>query len=609
MNIDDYLNSLRNELDNTLGEFSIGEPKNSTGNPVFCPECGTRNPSGARFCCNCGTSLVSKEDDNTPSVQKYEDCDCEESCNCEAQYGILYTNTVRLAQKYGCSTNDVCTLLYEFCVKAAKYNMHWKILDASDNPDYFNSDDFWLEHNELISDYFEQSSLEYGMKTPLFIIGGNDVIPIPMVEDVFGTSRTGRIPCDMAYCFPGNFFSDIWEYGDHSITEASVRNTVSRLPLEDGEMSTTLEDDLGAYFDLCTEYYEEGIPVERVMMTANASWLPASKTMSEHLPLLSTSNPNLVKHGMYVSPPVMADNEETNKPLKKTLENEETGMLLFNLHGASAPEMSGFYSDYGKTFDISMLGETNARVFNTVACFGARYYGYGREESMLLSAFFDERFLLYAGSLIPVPMMELNVPEGVVVHEGSGSEHLMPIYCMEQFSGVPMGEAMMRAKLNYFNVFRHMERDDFSMATMMMFSLYGNPMLRMVRNEEVLQRAREEHVLPTLPQKGAAPLRRKETQRIMVKDDSSLSLLDQVRGLVDDNISAIHKEVQKHLYDELGLEPRWLSRIDRFSIPNGDGTYEEGYSYAYEDKSKAFNNMSWVEVDYDGNIKRVFKSK
>ena len=331
---------------------------------------------------------------------------------------------------------------------------------------------------------------------------------------------------------------------------------------------------------------------------------------SEHLPLLhSTNDPKLVKHGMYVSPPVMADNEETAEPLKETLEDEDTGMLLFNLHGASAPEMSGFYSDYGKTFDIGMLGETNARVFNTVACFGARYYGYSREESMLLSAFFDERFLLYAGSLIPVPMMELNVPQGVVVHEGSGSEHLMPIYCMEQFSGVPMGEAMMRAKLNYFNVFRHFERDDFSMATMMMFSLYGNPMLRMVRNEEVLQRAREEHVLPTLPQKGAAPLRRKETQRIMVKDDSSLSLLDQVRGLVDDNISAIHKEMQKHLYDELGLEPRWLSRIDRFSIPNGDGTYEEGYSYAYEDKSKAFNNMSWVEVDYDGNIKRVFKSK
>ena len=614
MNIDDYLNNLRGELDSKLKDFSLGEQQDASTaeDSVFCPECGTKNPAGANFCCNCGTTLVQDYDEELYDSEEDETCDCDkaESCDSEAQYGILYTDVQRLANKYGCSTDDVCAILDDFCDKAAEYNMYWEILDASDNPDYFNSDDFWLEHNELISDYFEQSSIEYGMKTPLFIIGGNDVIPIPMVEDVFGTSRTGRIPCDMAYCFQGNFFSDIWEYGDHTITEASVRNTVSRLPLEDGKMETNLEDDLGAYFDLCAEYYEEGIPVERVMMTANASWLPASKTMSEHLPLLhSNDTPNLVKHGMYVSPPVMADNEETNEPLIETLENDKTGMLLFNLHGASNPGMSGFYSDYGKTFDISMLSGTNARVFNTVACFGARYFGYERDYSMLLSAFYNEYFLLYAGSLIPVPMMELNVPEGVEVHEGSGSEHLMPIYCMEQFTGAPMGEAMMRAKLNYFNVFRHMERDDFSMATMMMFSLYGNPMLRMVRNEEVLRRAEEEHVLPKLPQKGVAPVRKKETQCIMLKEGGSSSLLDQVRGLVDDNISAIHKELQKHLYDELGLEPRWLTRIDRFAIPNGDGSYEEGYSYAYEDKSKAFDNMSWVEVDYDGNIKRVFKSK
>ena len=39
---------------------------------------------------------------------------------------------------------------------------------------------------------------------------------------------------------------------------------------------------------------------------------------------------------------------------------------------------------------------------------------------MMLSALFDNGFLLYAGSLIPVPMTELDVPDGVEVHEGSG---------------------------------------------------------------------------------------------------------------------------------------------------------------------------------------------
>ena len=45
------------------------------------------------------------------------------------------------------------------------------------------------------------------------------------------------------------------------------------------------------------------------------------------------------------------------------------------------------------------------------------------------------------------------------------------------------------------------------------------------------------------------------------------------------------------------------------SIPNGDGTSEEGYSYAYEDMSKAFARKSWVEVDKRGKVKRVFETK
>jgi hypothetical protein len=331
--------------------------------------------------------------------------------------------------------------------------------------------------------------------------------------------------------------------------------------------------------------------------------------MSEHLPLLHHSNdPDVVKHGMYVSPPVSAEDEETTEPVLQTL--EETGMLLFNLHGASGHNMPGFYNDRGEAFSLDMLSESTARVFNTVACYGARYHGYGRDESMLLTSFYENGFLLYAGSLIPVPMTELDVPDGVEVHEGSGSEHLMPIFCMEQFSGVPVGEAMMRAKLEYFNTFRHMERDDFSLATMMMFGLYGNPMLRLQRNEEVLRRAREEHVLPVLPQNKQMPIRMKRTQRVITcKEQASSSLLDQVRSSVDGNLAAIHQTVQQHLYEQLGLEPRWLSHVDSFSIPNGDGTSEEGYSYAYEDMSKAFVRKSWVEVDKRGKVKRVFETK
>ena len=614
MDIDDYLSNLNNDLDNQLSGLNDtlfsgmsptvgGMPENAFR---YCPECGTQNAASANFCCNCGTPL----NDDEP-VREYEsnaDFGHASPSSLSRQAGILYTDSMRLAEKYGCSQREVRQVLAEFMSQSAQCNMHWQLLDVADHSRHFNDKDFWLEHNELISRFMQDHRIAYGMQTPLFIIGGHDVIPIPMVEDVFGTADDGKIPCDMSYAFTGNFFSDLWEYGDHSVTEKSVRNTVSRLPLEDGEMTSALEDDLTPYFNLCSLYYEDGIPVDKVMMTANASWLPASKTMSEHLPLIHhAENPDLVKHNMYVSPPVSAHDEDTTEPVLHTL--EETGMLLFNLHGADSHSMSGFYNDYGEAFSLDMLEETTARVFNTVACFGARYHGYDRSESMLLTSFYGHGVLLYAGSLIPVPMTELNVPEGVVVHEGSGSEHLMPIFCMEQFRGLPMGEAMMRAKLEYFNTFRHMERDDFSLATMMMFSLYGNPMLRMQRNDEVLRRAEAEHVLPVLPQNKNIPVRMKRSQRIDFKQQASSSLLDQVRRQVDNNIAAIHQMVQQHLYDRFGLEPRWLSHVDSFSMPNGDGTFEEGYSYAYEEMNKAYARKSWVEVDKNGKVKRVIRTK
>jgi hypothetical protein len=317
----------------------------------------------------------------------------------------------------------------------------------------------------------------------------------------------------------------------------------------------------------------------------------------------------MVQDGMYVSPPVSVEDEDSMEPVIDTL--DECGMLLFNLHGAGSKGMSGFYNDGGEAFSTGMLANTEAQVLNTVACYGARYHGFERCDSMMLSALYDNGFLLYAGSLIPVPMTELDVPEGVEVHEGSGSEHLMPIYCMEQFRGLPVGEAMMRAKLEYFNTFRFMERDDFSMATMMMFSLYGNPMLRLRPQEEVLQRSEECHVLPVLPQnKRRVPIQKKRMQRVLVKDDQKgQSLLDDVRGLVDANLSAIHAQVQQHLYDALGLEPRWLDHVDSFELSDNKGFRQKGYCYTYVDRSKPFAQKSMVEVTTKGTITRVFRTK
>lgn len=608
MEIDDILSQLNCDLDNSLSQVNQSL-QSSFGTPVydsvpemrFCPNCGERIEEGSVFCCNCGTRVDIVEAEELASMPQNSDSSCGSA-------GILFTHTEELAKKYACSQSKVHNLLASIIAQAAECGIQWVLLDAADYRQQLGKDPFWLDYNELLSDFMQKEGFKYGIKTPVFIIGGDDVIPIPMVEDLFGTSDNGKMPCDMCYCFSGNFFSDLWD-GDRTITEDYVRNTVARLPLEDGQMQSSIDDDLESYFNLCTLYYEDGIPADYVMMTSNSSWLPASKTMSEHLPLINHADDrdDLTKDNMYVAPPVAPDDDATVEPVRLSM--NEAGMLLFNLHGAGQEGMSSFYSDEGEAFSSEMLRFTDARVFNTVACYGARYHGYERDDSMLLTSFYKRGFLLYAGSLIPVPMTDLDVPDGVEVHPGSGSEHLMPIYCMEQYAGLPAGEAMMKAKLEYFNTFRHLERDDFSMATMQMFALYGNPMLRLQRNEEVLKRAKQEHVLPILPQTKIKPVCRKRLQRVMTKDHSSSSLLADIRGAVDANLSAMHQAIANDLYRQLGLEPRLLHHIDAYTIYNGDGTSDKGFMYAYVDEDRAFANKTWADVSESGSVKRIFRAK
>lgn len=615
MDIDDMLNELNTNLERQMAEMNRQmsemnsqlntnnnletQPTASqngllTGDFSFCPECGTRIEAGTRFCPQCGTPV-----DVTPQQQETDKL-----------YGILMIDSARLAMKYGVDEEQIQTEMFEVVNSCKDYNIIWHLLNVCNYTKTLGNNPIWLDYNQVISDFIERdSSLHYGLKTHLLIVGGNDVIPIPEIEDPFGSSDNGRIPCDMCYGFSGNFFSDLWDGGNRTISECDVRNTVARLPLEEGNMKTDFKMDIIDYFKRCEDYYKSGIRCDWVMMTANASWLPASRTMSHHLPLINYAyDPEINDNGIYVAPPVAPDNEEATNAINNS--QHDAGMLLFNLHGSDSKDASGFYSDSGEAFSINMLRSSAARVLNTVACYGARYYDYAREESMVLTALYKCEYLLYTGSLIPVPMTTLDVPEGVEVGEGSGSEQFMPIYCMEQYRGLPAGEALMRAKIEYFNTFRHMENDSFSLATIMMFSLYGNPMIQLNRNNEVIRRAEEMNVLPKLPQNKATnkPLRIKRQQRMMEKNGPK-GLLAEIRDAVDANLRAMHESIKQSLYVQLGLEPRHLHHVDSYTISNDFGNVEKGYMYAYKDDSCVFAKRTWAEVDEFGKIKKVYKSK
>ena len=98
-------------------------------------------------------------------------------------------------------------------------------------------------------------------------------------------------------------------------------------------------------------------------------------------------------------------------------------------------------------------------------------------------------------------------------------------------------------------------------------------------------------------------------QRLMKKDMNSQSLIDQIRGYVDDNLNAIRTMVEQHLYRQLGLNPQTLDSIDQFSRPTIDGNYEMGYSFNYHDPNRQYAADTFVEVDAKGKTKRIYATK
>lgn len=528
----------------------------------------------------------------------------------EDHYGLILTDGNALARKYGCTIQEVYDVFNDFIQNAYDQQMYWTFLDISQyGLDSTHETPSWIECNEAVSRCIADNNLTAGPDLHLFIIGGDDVIPIPRVEDPWPYGGE-RIPTDTCYAFEGTYIVDLLDSRDSDFTVGCARNNVARLPLEDGQLDTDIRSDIGAYFNI-SSMYGGGIPVGNVLMISNRDWIPASCTMTQHLPLLyNTDDPELIRNGMYISPKLLTKDAESLSIYCKSLDKAD--MLMFNLHGANEEGMCGFYSK-DEAFNPSLLNQGRARVFNTVACFGARYAGYKRNDSMLLSALYGGGVLLYTGSLIPVPMFsneETDEARQLLLNPGTGSEVLMRLYPLYQFKGMTGGKAMLQAKCDYFNMCRHVEDDSFSMSTALMFCLYGNPMLHVRRREYVVESALQNDAMPPAPIKAdGSPLKKTMRQRLLQKDKSNQSLIDQIRGYVDENLNAIRNMVEQHLYQQLGLKPEMLDSIDQVSRPTIDGNYETGYSFNYHDASRQYGADTFVEVDAQGKTKRIYTTK
>ena len=595
MNFDDFINDLQSDIDSQLSQFGLNV---NSDNKKFCPECGTQVVADANFCPDCGYNFNSESEVSIdPDNETHEESDVKE--------GIIWTDTRVLAAKYKTTRNAVQRIIQGFVSANEDLGLCWHLLDMADHQVGLG-EATWMDYSDVLQNYIKDEGIASGPHLSLFIVGGNDVIPQPAEDNPCGGSSDYEmfVYADFYYCFYGQLPLDFLDFN-------KARCNVARLPLETGQMHTLIEEDLQAYFNISNMVSEQGgIDIGRAVMTSNYDWIPASREMSRNLPTEHMDDEDeVVLDNMFLSPSIMEDmDDELAEQYYEKL--SEADMLVFNLHGACNPEDSGFYSS-GLAFSIDMLRESNARIFNTVACWGGRYIRYAREQSMLLSAMYGGGVLLYSGSCVPAmgKCGNFQHDETWRIQPAAYSETFMARFAEYECLGtMTAGEAFLKAKCDYYNSSRQIEEDEIILATVLMFNLYGNPKLRTHPNVEAIAAIQEDDGSKQV----RMPFRKMNRTAVMKaqkQPNGTKSLVEEVRGMVDSNLRMIHDTITTNLYQQLGLEPRELYSVERYETTNAQKKKKKGYLYNYQRKIGPVNTQVRAKLDEHGHLIDAIQTK
>jgi hypothetical protein len=307
-------------------------------------------------------------------------------------------------------------------------------------------------------------------------------------------------------------------------------------------------------------------------------------------------------------------------------------MLFVNLHGSPSKEYSGYLGQESYTpywgMSIELLKQLKTPIINAFPCYGARYgryffdnndgsmpeyQVYDREDSMLLTAFYNSNVLLFTGSCTS-SMCSNVIGNGTIVDHLNEStnpvdllmpagyaEAMLKLYACYLFQGEQAGYAMLRAKIDYLNYRAKYENKDFVFLTLNQFNLFGCPILY-ATPQDATHQLRDSLKSMSIPAKELTDV---EYQTEFDRFEKGIDgVLNRARTLVDNNLKVLDEKIRTELYGELGLIEDNLTRIESVKY-NG----QQSYNLTYSKKNKFYPECYIVQTDEDGEIKEVLKSR
>ena len=581
----------------------------------FCYNCGTRLDEGDRFCPECGTPQDGAEAPSTAA---------KEAENAESVQGYLFTNLKLLASKLGISAKEVRGLLEAYADMRRACGVDYELLDASDyharlpmNQGFFRSrvklepSDGWHAHQRLLMDRYFSDAEQGKVADCLFIIGSDDIIPMPAV----GRHSSDGTPfaTDLPYAY---LYGDKTEalIDSHAIYQQVQHLCVGRLPLPDD----ATPDMLSVYLRNAQEVSQSGLDFSTAYAQCDPHWKRVTGTLTRELREggwfydYDLPEEYCYRRSLLLSPMVTSGNVDE-------VFNTGACIYLFNMHGDRHPASNDYYGE-----SMAQPGQASAmypgitpRQFRTIlrpnvvvseACYGAKPNHRRHDESILLSSLVAKTVLFFGSTNIAWGCVDRQTGNGADNDEQSiGCADVLArtaIYGL--LNGKEAGYALSLAR---WAVFQECGFRPQAVDTVLEFNLFGDPSLSVYgssQREELLGlKAWPQDAVPAGWDAGQKRLlsAAKEVQMKVteVYAQREGSILDRVRNAVNRSVMEANKAINEHLYRYYNLPPRQLERVLRVDDAQGESIWQ----YCYGDDSVKYV----VTTDRHHRIKHVETSK
>ncbi len=583
---------------------------------MFCPECGTKIEDSNRFCPECGTKIEEvKVNEQIVTTQEELPTNSNEEDKSDSEVfarGILFTNTNLLAKSMECSTDDITTLLHKFIEIKAEAGIKYHLLDAADytyqKEGFFSKarrvslnekSDVW-DYTDILYDFYKRLSKKKGNEPNyLFIIGGDDVIPMPCVKHYIADDKhDDSIDTDILYAYPyGKQMLPLLE--NQEIFKYDQLFFIGRLPFG----TDASINDLSSYLqrDINNTY---GIPFNEAYGQCDPNWKNTSSKVAKGIYRYFRNFDGRLSNEYYfnriiLSPMVHAGNVAE-------IFHKDASLFYFNLHGGKALQSRGYAgAEQGgsRTFSVivpeHMATCEQSNIVVSEACYGGRFIGFDKHHSMLLSSIHTNSMAFVGSSRVAWGGCDrpTTTPQNAYI---GNADIIAQSFIDAMLQGYTTGQAMFIARSQVLQ--QHQEGDPKAALTVVEFNLYGDPIMFFDIDSEDNKSAKEVELVPYADKDATLGCKTSEIQ-----SSNSGSILDQVRNAVNANIMQIHQTIGTYLYKNYGLEPRQPQSIIRMQYNNGKEEYS--FNYATSDKDSETPMYMSVTTSVNGDILSVESSK